>query len=122
MSNPERITSLKDFWPFYLTEHSDRINRNLHAIGSTLVLAILGYAIFTANFWLLLVLPICGYGFAWFGHFVFEKNKPATFKYPLYSFVSDWIMLYYVLTLQADKELARCQAIMQAQQVVKKSA
>ena len=85
-------SSFKEFYPYYLQEHSDTRCRALHYIGSTLVLIVLIYALFSQNFWWLLAVPVIGYGFAWLGHFIFEKNKPATFKYPLYSLMGDWVM------------------------------
>ena len=88
-----RFTSFAEFYPYYLQEHSNDVCRRLHYVGSLLVLSILGYALFTQQWLWLLALPFTGYGFAWVGHFVFEKNKPATFKYPLYSFMGDWVML-----------------------------
>lgn len=88
-----RFTSFAEFYPYYLQEHSNDVCRRLHYVGSLLVLGILGYALFTQQWLWLLALPFAGYGFAWVGHFVFEKNKPATFKYPLYSFMGDWVML-----------------------------
>ena len=88
-----RFTSFAEFYPYYLQEHSNDVGRRLHYVGSLLVLSILGYALFTQQWLWLLALPFAGYGFAWVGHFVFEKNKPATFKYPLYSFMGDWVML-----------------------------
>ncbi len=88
-----RFTSFAEFYPYYLQEHSNDVCRRLHYVGSLLVLSILGYTLFTQQWLWLLALPFAGYGFAWVGHFVFEKNKPATFKYPLYSFMSDWVML-----------------------------
>ena len=87
-----RFTSFAEFYPYYLQEHSNDVCRRLHYVGSLLVLSILGYALFTQQWLWLLALPFAGYGFAWVGHFVFEKNKPATFKYPLYSFMGDWVM------------------------------
>ena len=89
----ERYQSFAEFYPYYLQEHSNDVCRRLHYVGSLLVLSILGYALFTQQWLWLLALPFAGYGFAWVGHFVFEKNKPATFKYPLYSFMGDWVML-----------------------------
>ena len=88
-----RFTSFAEFYPYYLQEHSNDVCRRLHYVGSLLVLSILGYALFTQQWLWLLALPFAGYGFAWVGHFVFEKNTPATFKYPLYSFMGDWVML-----------------------------
>lgn len=97
-ASAQRFTSLKTFYPYYLTEHANLTCRRLHFAGSTLVLIFIGVAIFTRNpNWLFLAL-LSGYGFAWVGHFFFEHNRPATFKYPLYSFVSDWIMYGQILT------------------------
>lgn len=87
------FNSFAEFYPYYLQEHSNDICRRLHYVGSLLVLGILAYALLTQQFIWLFALPFAGYGFAWIGHFVFEKNKPATFKYPLYSFMGDWVML-----------------------------
>src|SRR5437899_12952962 len=88
----ERITSFGQFWPYYVSEHQRPVTRALHFIGSTLVLATATTAVVTGRPWLLLATPVLGYGFAWLGHFGFEHNKPATFKYPLYSFLADWVM------------------------------
>lgn len=88
-----RFTSFAEFYPYYLQEHSNDVCRRLHYVGSLLVLGILGYALFTQQWLWLLALPFAGYGFAWVGHFVFEKNRPATFKYPLWSLMGDWVML-----------------------------
>lgn len=93
-----RFQSFAEFYPYYLQEHSNDTCRRLHYVGSLLVLYILGYALLTQQWLWLLALPLAGYGFAWVGHFVFEKNKPATFKYPLYSFMGDWVMLRDALT------------------------
>jgi hypothetical protein len=88
----DRYTRFADFYPFYLGEHSNRTCRRLHFVGSTLVLACWVRLVMTGHpVWLLCSL-LCGYGFAWVGHFFFEKNKPATFTYPLYSFMGDWVM------------------------------
>ena len=96
--NNGKFNSFKEFYPFYLSEHSKKITKILHAVGSLLVLSILFYSIITKDFIKLAYTPIVGYGFAWIGHFVFEKNKPATFQYPLYSFIGDWVMLKAILT------------------------
>lgn len=92
------FNSFAEFYPFYLQEHSNDICRRLHYVGSLLVLVILGYALVTQKWIWLLAIPFAGYGFAWVGHFVFEKNKPATFKYPFYSLIGDWVMLKDALT------------------------
>ncbi len=90
-------TSFKEFYPFYLSQHQNQQCRRLHFIGSLLVLCLLAYSLLTGNYLLLCLLPIVGYGFAWLGHFFFEKNKPATFQYPLYSLIGDWVMFKDIL-------------------------
>jgi len=94
----QRFNSFAEFYPYYLGEHSHPACRRLHYVGSLLVLALLAYALATQHWPLLLALPVIGYGFAWIGHLVFEKNRPATFKHPLYSFMGDWVMLKDGLT------------------------
>lgn len=90
-------SSFREFYPFYLGEHSDRHCRRLHFLGSWLVIAFIFIAIATRNAWWLVGAPLSGYGCAWVGHFVYEHNKPATFKYPLYSLMGDWRMFVDVL-------------------------
>lgn len=92
------FASFREFYPYYLSEHRNATCRRLHFIGSTLVLALLAGAIALRNPWLLAAIPVAGYGFAWVGHFGFEKNRPATFKHPLYSFLGDWVMYWQLLT------------------------
>ncbi|NVK23581.1 MAG: DUF962 domain-containing protein [Gammaproteobacteria bacterium] len=104
-SNADTIRSFADFYPYYLREHRHPICRMLHYIGSILVLIVLGFALLTAQYILLWLLPIIGYGFAWVGHFFVEKNRPATFTYPIYSLMGDWVMLKDFLTGQIDKKL-----------------
>ncbi|SDZ04185.1 hypothetical protein SAMN04487939_11331 [Lysobacter sp. yr284] len=94
----QRFQTFREFYPFYLSEHSNRTSRRLHFIGSCGVLALLALAIAQGRPWLLLAALVCGYGFAWVGHFFFEKNRPATFKHPLYSFAGDWVMFKDILT------------------------
>ncbi|MCG9714506.1 DUF962 domain-containing protein [Shewanella insulae] len=94
----KRYTSFKEFYPFYLSQHSDPRCRLLHYVGSLSVIALLVMAIVLGKHWLLWLLPVLGYGAAWIGHFVFERNRPATFEYPLYSFIADWVMLAQWLT------------------------
>jgi len=93
----ERITTYPEFYKFYLSEHSNKTNRLLHVIGTTIILAIALTAIYHSTFKLLLLVPLVGYGFAWIGHFFFEKNKPATFKYPLWSLKSDFKMYFDIV-------------------------
>lgn len=90
--------SFKEFYPFYLSQHSDPVCRRLHVIGSTLVLATIAVALFTQQWLLLLAVPVLGYGFAWVGHFKFERNRPATFKHPWYSLMGDWVMFWQIIT------------------------
>lgn len=92
-----RFSSFREFYPFYLSEHANRASRRLHFIGSCGVLALVAVTIAAANAWWLLAALLCGYGFAWVGHFFFEKNRPATFKYPVYSFMGDWMMFKDIL-------------------------
>ena len=90
--NDTKFNSFKEFYPFYLSEHSKKSTKLSHMCGTILVVCILFYSIKNQDWSKLYYLPIAGYGFAWIGHFFFEKNKPATFKYPLYSFIGDWVM------------------------------
>ena len=91
------FASFREFYPYYLGEHRNRICRRLHFIGSSLVIAIVIAAAWMRQpLWLLLV-PVAGYGFAWVGHYGFEKNRPATFRHPLYSLLGDWVMVADVL-------------------------
>ncbi|MBH47553.1 MAG: hypothetical protein CME71_05235 [Halobacteriovorax sp.] len=94
----KKYETFKEFYPFYLSEHSNKVCRLMHFIGTTLVLAILVYALASQQYKLLWFLPLAGYGFAWIGHFVFEKNKPASFKQPLFSFIGDWVMYAQIWT------------------------
>jgi hypothetical protein len=90
--------TFKEFYPFYLNEHSHSTNRTLHFIGTTLMLIVLFYALLSQQFRLLWLCPLLGYGFAWTGHFGFEKNRPATFKQPFYSLMGDFLMWWQLLT------------------------
>lgn len=88
--------SFAEFYPYYLSEHADVRCRRMHFIGSWLVLLALILALIHSPWWLL-AMPLFGYGFAWLGHFMFEKNRPATFQYPLYSLLGDWVMFADIL-------------------------
>lgn len=96
-----------EFYPYYLSEHKDPVCRRLHYMGSTLVLVILVTLAVTGlwSYWWLMLLA--GYGFAWVGHFKFEHNKPATFKYPFYSLAADWVMYKDFLTGQLEQKLEK---------------
>jgi hypothetical protein len=93
-----RFASFGEFYPFYLSEHANVVSRRLHFTGSSLVLGCLLAAVTTGNAWWLLGALLCGYGFAWVGHFFFERNRPATFSHPVYSFIGDWVMYKDILT------------------------
>jgi hypothetical protein len=98
-----QFSSYDDFFAFYLRAHSHPVNRLMHCCGT-----ILGLAVFIAAFalghpWFALLWPVIGYGFAWFGHFVIEGNKPATFGHPWWSFISDFRMVWLILTGQLGK-------------------
>jgi hypothetical protein len=86
------FNSFAEFYPFYLNEHSNQTCRRLHFVGSSLSLLCLAMLFITGKPQYFLYGLLCGYGFAWVGHFGFEKNKPASFKRPLYSFMGDWVM------------------------------
>lgn len=92
------MKSFKEFYPFYLQEHQNKTCKILHFIGTLLVFLVLFAAIVTWQLALLWILPVVGYGFAWVGHFKFEKNRPATFKHPLYSLMGDFVMFYDLFT------------------------
>ncbi len=93
-----KYQTFAEFYPFYLGQHSNRMCRELHFIGSTLALACLAALVLTQNMWWLPIALLCGYGFAWIGHFGFEKNRPATFRQPLYSLMGDWVMYWQMPT------------------------
>lgn len=87
-----RFNTFSEFYPYYLEEHRNTTCRVLHFVGSWLVLGVIAFSIWRGDYRWLLLVPVIGYGFAWIGHFFFEKNKPATFKYPFYSLMGDWVM------------------------------
>ena len=93
-----RYHSFAEFYPFYLGEHSNRTCRRLHFIGSLLVIGLLAWALASGRWLPLLLVPLAGYGCAWIGHFFFEKNRPATFRHPLYSLIGDWVMFRDMLS------------------------
>lgn len=94
----KKFKSLKEFYPFYLTEHRNLTSRILHFIGTGLVVLLFFTAMMFHNFQFLVAIPFVGYGFAWVGHLFFERNKPATFQHPLYSLASDFILFWELLS------------------------
>lgn len=90
--------SFREFYPAYLAEHVNPTCRRLHFAGTTLVLLVITMVVITREWVWLLAVPVLGYGFAWIGHFVFERNRPATFRHPLYSLAGDFVLFRDMLT------------------------
>lgn len=99
--------SFSEFWPFYLREHSKARTRSLHYAGTSLVICIAIFTLLTGRWVWLCAIPFAGYGFAWIAHFAVEKNRPATFTYPLWSLAADFKMWWLWLSGQLGKELER---------------
>ena len=102
----KKYKSFWEFYPYYLTEHQDLTCQRLHFIGTGIVIGLAIGALLTQKWLLLAFTPVAGYGFAWAGHFFFEKNKPATFTYPLWSLGSDFVMFWHILTGQINAKVA----------------
>lgn len=103
-SNP--IRTYREFWPFYVGQHLDRTNRLLHFIGTSAALGCVVLAVLTSS-WFFFAVPVCGYAFAWFGHFVFERNRPATWTYPLWSLRGDFQMFALMSAGRMGAEIDR---------------
>lgn len=103
----ERIKTYREFWDFYVAEHSKPLTRLLHFIGTSLGIVLLVWFIRNGNYFYIPLCFVAGYAFAWFSHFAVEKNKPATFKYPFWSFISDYKMMFYMLTGKMNAEVER---------------
>lgn len=101
----KQYKTFKEFYPYYLSEHSDSTNRKLHFCGTALLFFVLVFGIISGNYKWFIAIPFLGYGFAWFGHFFIEKNKPATFTYPLFSLAADFLMFWHMLTGQLGKKI-----------------
>jgi hypothetical protein len=94
---PKKFQSFGEFWPFYLGEHSNPKTRTAHFIGTSSVILVLVFSLVSARYLLLLALPVVGYAPAWISHFFIEKNRPATFRYPLYSLMADFKLWALIL-------------------------
>lgn len=101
------IKTYGEFWDFYVQEHSKPMTRILHLVGTTLGVALLVFFIATGRWYFFPLFLVVGYAFAWSAHFFVEKNRPATFKYPLWSFISDFKMIWYMLTGRMGREVER---------------
>ena len=99
------MKTFSEFYPFYLGEHRNPMCRRLHFIGTSIAAVLLVSAVVTQHWWLIAVALVEGYAFAWVGHFFFEHNRPATFKYPLFSFMGDWRLWWDIL--QRKQSLSR---------------
>ena len=95
---PTKFNSFSEFYPFYISEHSNKTSKIVHFIGTCGIFILLAATVITKNLNFLWFVPLSGYGFAWLGHFKFEKNRPASFKYPIYSMTGDFLMFWHLLT------------------------
>ncbi|MBM4357145.1 MAG: DUF962 domain-containing protein [Deltaproteobacteria bacterium] len=107
MSDAPPFETFEEFWPYYVQEHANKTNRRLHFVGTSLALGTVAYALLRGKPMALLAAPLAGYGFAWVGHFLIEKNRPATFKYPLWSLGGDFTMFAKMLAGTMDEEVRR---------------
>ncbi|UZD97722.1 DUF962 domain-containing protein [Pseudomonas corrugata] len=98
MAQPVKYKNFRTFYPFYLSEHSNRTSRRLHFVGTTIALILALVGIINGTWGLLLLGLVQAYAFAWIGHFFYERNRPATFHHPIHSFMGDWRMWWDILT------------------------
>lgn len=110
MSDRLYFSSIREFYPYYLIQHREWRCRTLHFIGTALVKATFIISLVMQSWWLLIALPFIGYGFAWAGHFLFERNKPAAFNNPLYSLPCDFIMFWDILTGRVGKKIREAES------------
>ncbi|HEV7701221.1 MAG TPA: DUF962 domain-containing protein [Pyrinomonadaceae bacterium] len=108
-----RLQNYSEFWDHYVREHSKPLTRTLHFIGTSLGVALLIYFLLTGRWYFFLIFPLVGYGFAWFAHFAIEKNRPATFQYPFWSFISDFKMMWFMITGRMASEVSRVKNTLQ---------
>jgi hypothetical protein len=98
MGSGSAFRTFRDFYPFYLREHTNRTSRRLHFVGTSLALALLILTLSTRIWWIAAIALVEGYAFAWVGHFFFEHNKPATFQHPWFSLMGDWRLWWDIIT------------------------
>jgi hypothetical protein len=98
MSERAEFRTFREFYPFYLREHTNRTSRRLHFAGTSLALALIVLALAMRIWWLAAAALVEGYAFAWVGHFFFEHNKPATFKHPWFSLMGDWRLWWDIVS------------------------
>ncbi len=108
----KKYESFAEFWPFYVCEHSLPATRNLHFVGTLTILPLLVATLFL-NIYFALLIPLSAYGFAWYSHFFIEKNRPATFTYPLWSLLGDFLMFWFMCRGKMKIEVSRCTSLMQ---------
>lgn len=119
----EKPETYEDFWPYYVSQHMDPTCRKLHFVGTGLALANLAISpVFPPAF---LAAPVYGYGLAWLGHSVFEKNVPATWlgrREALWSLRSDLRMFRKMIDGSMDREVERVRELMAAQEAAEAEA
>ena len=103
----EQFATYRAFWPHYVGEHQNKTCRNLHFAGTALGLFLFVLSIANLNIWLLVAAPMSGYVIAFIGHYFFEKNQPATFRHPLWSFIADLQMFALMCIGRMDREVRR---------------
>jgi hypothetical protein len=102
-----KIQNYSEFWDFYIQEHSEPLNRTLHFIGTLSAVLLLVFFIWRSVWYYFPLCLVVGYGCSWVGHFFVEKNKPATFQYPFWSFISDYKMMWFMVLGKINGELER---------------
>ena len=103
-------TTFEEFWPFFVSQHRSKLSRTLHVTGTTVAMALVVTAIVKRRAWPLLLAPVAGYGLAWAGHLLFEKNMPTTFAHPVWALRAGLRMWLKTVSGQMDGEVARCAA------------